>query len=182
MKCLINVVASTLLLVFGSSLALAAEFPKLQSPILLTSAGQSPDVNTVKVLANKAQLTNVTYKPMATANDLSGVKTLLVTVGVSHKGFGVAGTNLDTESARVNALLSAAKSNHIPVVVIHIGGVEGREALSQKILDVVAPKGDAFIVYVQGNGDGFFTKSAGGKPLILANKPMELVQIFSAHK
>lgn len=173
--------ACALTLGLGTGFAAAADFPKLQGPILLTSAGQSPDCNTVKVLAQKAKLDNVTFSPLATAADLGEAKTVLITVGVSHKGFGVAGVNLDTESARSKALIGAAKAKSIPVVLIHIGGIEGREALSQQMLDVVAPNGDAFIVYAQGNGDGYFDKVAGGKPLILAEKPMELIKIFSEH-
>lgn len=173
--------ACALVLGFAAGSAAAADFPKLEGPILLTSAGQSPDCNTVKVLAQKAKLENVTFKPMATDADLGDAKTLLITVGVSHKGFGVAGVNLDTESARSKALIGAAKAKKIPVVMIHIGGIEGREAMSQQMLDVVAPSGDAFVVYTQGNGDGYFTKVAGEKPLILAEKPMELIKIFSEH-
>ena len=165
----------------GSAVAAAADFPKITSPVLLTSVGQSPDCNTVKVLAQKAKLENVTFKPMATDADIGDAKTLIVTVGVSHKGFGVAGVNLDTESARSTALLDAAKAKHVPVVLVHIGGMEGREAMSQKMLDVVAPRGDAYIVYAQGNGDGYFDKVAAGKPLILAEKPMDLIKILAEH-
>jgi 3-dehydroquinate dehydratase len=165
----------------GSAFAAAAEFPKITSPVLLTSAGQSPDCNTVKVLAQKAKLADVNFKPMATDADIGDAKTILVTVGVSHKGFGVAGVNLDTETSRSKALIDAAKAKKIPVVVVHIGGMEGREAMSQKMLDVVAPEGDAFIVYAQGNGDGYFNKVAGEKPVILAEKPMELIKILAEH-
>lgn len=174
--------ACALILGLGATFAAAADLPKIESPILLTSVGQSPDCNTVKVLAQKAKLENVTYKPMATEADLGDAKTLLVTVGVSHKGFGVAGVNLDTESARAKALFNAAKAKHIPVILIHIGGVEGREAMSQQMLDAVTPSGDAFLVYSQGNADGYFNKAAGSKPLILVEKPMGLVKVFTEHK
>ncbi|WP_316862209.1 DUF6305 family protein [uncultured Cohaesibacter sp.] len=165
----------------GASAASAADFPAIKSPVLVTSIGQSPDCNTVKVLAKKAKLKDITYNPMATADDLDGQNTLLVTVGVSHKGFGVAGVNLDTETARSNALLDAAKAKNIPVILIHIGGVEGREAMSQKMLDVVTPKGDAFLVYAEGNGDGYFDKMADGKPLIAVEKPIKLIGVFKEY-
>ncbi|NLH82983.1 MAG: hypothetical protein GX458_19380 [Phyllobacteriaceae bacterium] len=165
----------------GSAFAAAADFPKINSPVLLTSVGQSPDCNTVKVLAQKAKLADVNFKPMATDADIGDAKTIVVTVGVSHKGFGVAGVNLETESARSKALIDAAKAKHVPIVLVHIGGMEGREAMSQKMLDVVAPSGDAYIVYAQGNGDGYFNKVAGEKPLILADKPMDLIKIFAEH-
>ena len=173
--------AAALALGLASTMAVAADFPTLESPILLTSVGQSPDSNTVKVLAKKAKLADVTYEPMATAADLDGIKTLLVTVGVSHKGFGVAGVNLETETARSNELLDAAKAAGIPVVLIHIGGVGGREAMSQKMLEVVVPKGDAFIVYEEGNADGYFNTAVDDKPLVLIEKPMKLIQVFAEH-
>lgn len=182
MKTLRTMLAATALAFgFASTIAVAADFPILNSPVLLTSVGQSPDSNTVKVLAKKAKLADVTYNPMATAADLDGMKTLLVTIGVSHKGFGVAGVNLETETARSNALLDAAEAANIPVVLVHIGGVGGRESMSQKMLDVVVPKGDAFIVYEEGNADGYFNTAAGDKPLILIEKPMKLINVFAEH-
>ena len=182
MKLLRTMFAATTL-AFGmiATIATAADFPTLNSPILLTSIGQSPDSNTAKVLAKKAKLADVTYAPMATSADLAGMKTLLVTVGVSHKGFGVAGVNLETETTRSNELLDAAKAAGVPVVLIHIGGVGGRESMSQKMLDAVVDKGDAFIVYEEGNADGYFNTVAGDKPLILVEKPMKLIQVFAEH-
>lgn len=174
-------VSGALILGLGSPFASAADFPKLKDPILISSVGQSPDSNTIKVLAQKAKLKNVAFKPMATDADLGDVKTLLLSIGVSHKGFGVAGVNLDTEGARAKTLIGAAKAKHIPVVMIHIGGIEGREAMSQQMLDRVTPDGDAFVVYAPGNADGYFTKAAAGKPVITVAKPMELIKVFSEH-
>lgn len=165
----------------GSTLTAAADFPALKAPFLLTSIGQSPDSNTLKVLAKKAKLQDVTYKTMATEADLAGVKTLLVSVGVSHKGFGIAGVNLETETARATALLDTAKADGIPIILIHIGGVGGRESLSEKVLEVVAPKGDAFIVYAEGNADGYFTEEAGDRPLVLVEKPIKVIDVFKEY-
>lgn len=152
-------------------------FPRLRQPVLLTSLGQAADVHTMSVLCKRAK-TPVDYKTFATADDVAKAKTVILNVGVSLKGFGSAGVNLDTETARADAIFKAAKAAGIPVILTHIGGEERRDDMSNKLLDVASPLADAYVVYERGNKDGYFTKAAGDKPIIVIHKTMEMVGVL----
>lgn len=172
------------LLAFGvagptMAIDIPADFPKLQQPVLLTSLGQAADVHTMSVLTKRAKLP-VDYKTLATAEDAAKAKTVILTVGVSLKGFGSAGVNLDTETARANALFQTAKEKGIPVILVHIGGQERRDSMSNVLLDVATPKADACIVYDRGNKDGYFTKAAGSKPIIFIPKTMKMISVLKS--
>ena len=78
----------------SSGSAANAELPELtggfETPILLTSAGQSADSDIIKTLCTKANIT-VELENRATAENLDGIKTLLISVGGSSKGLGEIG-------------------------------------------------------------------------------------------
>jgi hypothetical protein len=137
---------------------------RYQQPILLTSSGQSEDIQEVKLLAERLRL-NFKFSPQATADELRGVQTLLIVVGASLKGLGAAGVNLDQEVRRTEALLSAAKAARIRVVGLHISGAEGRNAVADRLINVVGPKTDYLIVEEEGNKDGLFTRIAEGNKI-----------------
>ena len=139
--------------------AQAADFPKIQTPALFTSLGQSPDAKTLSVLAGRAKLAGE-YKPLAGVEDVAAAKTVFITVGTSLKGFGSAGVNLDTEKKRCQELVKAAKD------------------MTNQLLEELAPSVDAFLVYEAGNGDGFFTKAAGDRPIILVPKAIEIAKVL----
>lgn len=166
------------ILMCGVALVQAATMPKLEQPILLTSLGQAADVHTMSVLAKRAKMP-LDYKTFATGEEAANYKTVFVVVGVSLKGFGSAGVNLETETARANAIFENAKKAGAYVVVVHIGGSERRDQMSNKLLDVAVPHADAFIVYEQGNADGYFTKAAGDKPIVLLPKTTQLIKTLS---
>lgn len=157
----------------------AADIPPVQQPILLTSLGQAPDVHTLSVLAKRAKVT-VDYKTLAGAADLDGAKTMLVCVGVSLKGFGSAGVNLDSEAARCAELFKAAREKGVYTILAHVGGLERRDQMSNKLLELAAPLADAYIVSEQGNQDGYFTKVAGDKPLVLLPKTIQFAEVLTA--
>lgn len=156
-----------------------AAFPRLEQPVLLTSLGQAADVHTMSVLAKRAKVP-VDYKTFATPEDAANAKTIIVNVGVSLKGFGSAGVNLDTETARANAIFKVAKEKGITVILTHIGGEERRDNMSNLLLDVSMPQADAYIVYDRANKDGYFDKAAGEKPLILIPKTMEMLKVLQS--
>ena len=156
----------------------AADIPApLGQPILLTSLGQAADVNTFNVLAKRAAVP-MEYKTMALGADVAGKKTVIICVGVSLKGFGASGINLETETARANEIVAAAKAEGAYVIVAHIGGEERRDNMSNRMLGVAMPLADAYIVYAQGNADEYFTKAAGDKPLVILAKTMDLVDVL----
>ena len=79
------------------------------TPAILTSIGQSADVDIANTLCTKAGI-EVTMNKNITGADLpDDCKTLILAVGGSSKGLGAAGIDADQELARTDALISAAK-------------------------------------------------------------------------
>jgi len=138
-----------------------AELPKLEQPVLVTSLGQAPDGNTITVLAKRSGAT-LPYETLAAPERVKDFKTVIISYGVSLKGFGAAGVNLDTELARAEEIKKIAKANGIKLIGIHIGGMGRRDQMSNKIIENYAGMCDALIVYKDGNQDGLFTKIAQG--------------------
>ena len=98
------------------------EGPIAESPILLTSVGQSADVEMVKVMMDKGGLSPETNS-LATEADLGDSKTLVLAIGGSSKGLGAAGIDANQELERVNKLIAAADEKGMTIIALHIGGL-----------------------------------------------------------
>jgi hypothetical protein len=131
-----------------------------ERPALLTSIGQSSDIAIVKVVTNTQLKLDLAVKPVATAADLAGVKTLVVVVGASTKGLGAAGLDVEKETARGGALLKAAKDKGIKVLALHTGGESRRGKTSNDMIEAVMPSADMAIVVAAGNKDKLFNTLA----------------------
>ncbi len=75
-----------------------------EGPMLITSAGQSPDAQLAAVLARRAGVEH-TLSPVAAPAELAGFKALGVVVGASLKGLGAAGIDTNKEKERVAGLV-----------------------------------------------------------------------------
>lgn len=157
---------SLIMLVVMSISAFAAQFEK---PVVLTSVGQSADVQMVKALLKRAGV-EADFNQTLKAEDLKGEKTLVLAIGGSSKGLGAAGIKVEDELARSEKLIKAAKSKNMKIIGMHIGGEARRGEMSDKFNNVAAPEADLLIVVEDGNKDGAFTKIAQSK-----NIPLELV-------
>jgi len=141
------------ILVMAAALA-AQTLPKGQLPILTTSAGQSPDVETVNIVMEEAGIAYdycdvPTVEMLAAGVGLGGqqsregfhveiksdlakypkgapYKALIVAIGASLKGMGASGLTVDSEAARVRKLIEYCKANKIMVVAVHVGGESKR--------------------------------------------------------
>jgi len=155
--------------------------PSFGTPILITTAGQSIDFETVKVLANRLKIQNVTDNA-AKPGDLAGKKTLVVVPAHSNKGLGSAGTNIADEMQRVKVLLAAAVKEKIPVVLYHLGGEVRRSADSDPFIEQVMTVAKCVVVWAPGNNDGYFTKKCAQKniPLIVVDKLSDLTGIMKS--
>jgi hypothetical protein len=131
-----------------------------EAPGIITSAGQSSDVAIVKVMLNTQLKLGLEYKPLAQAADLAGMKTLVVSVGASTKGLGAAGLDMDKEMARTTALVKAAKTAGIRILVMHTGGEARRGKTSNDLIQIVAPEADYIVVVAAGNKDKLFNTLA----------------------
>ena len=153
----------------------AQDAKKLQKPVLVTSSGQALDAFTVKTLLGRAGVEN-SYDPKATTAALDGVKTVIIAVGVSNKGFGQAGITAESEMARTKAILEAAKAKDIRIVFVHIGGAERRKGLSVQFVELVAPAADQLVVTKDGNVDDYFEKvsRSTNAPLLLLDQSLQV--------
>jgi len=138
------------------------------TPAILTSIGQSADVDIANTLCTKAGI-EVTMNKNITGADLpDDCKTLILAVGGSSKGLGAAGIDADQELARTDALISAAKEKGITVLALHTGGSARRGTLSDSFITPAFQGCDAAIVVSEGDSDGLMSGilSGNGTPAI----------------
>jgi hypothetical protein len=155
-----------------------------EQPILLTSAGQSADVQLANVLIKKAGL-NLSLVKLATGKDLEGRKTVVLVLGASLKGLGAAGLDLARERGRVTALLAAARDKNIPVFCLHLGGADRRGQTTDALVAAFLPLAKMAVIVKSGNQDGLFTKICRAKniPLVEVEKTIDATeQIKKAFK
>ncbi len=141
------------ILLFATALA-GQTVPKGQLPILTTSAGQSPDVETLNIVMEEAGIAYdycdvPTVEMLAAGVGLGGqqsregfhveihsdlakypkgtpYKAVIVAIGASLKGMGASGLTVDTEAARVRKLLEYCREKKILVIAVHVGGESKR--------------------------------------------------------
>ncbi|GAB6107775.1 DUF6305 family protein [Fusibacter bizertensis] len=147
--------------------------PIAEQPVLLTSVGQSADVEMVKTMLTKSDI-GVTMNATATEADLTDIKTLVLAVGGSSKGLGAAGIDADQELERVSALIDAADEAGITIIAVHIGGEARRGELSDKFIEPSFAKADYAIVVAAGDKDGLMSGLASKSKI-----PMDIVDTMS---
>jgi hypothetical protein len=151
-------------------------------PVLLTSAGQSADVQILKTLFDRSKVAAKTL-PLAKPADLEGMKALVVAVGGSAKGLGAAGIDAEKETARLKSLLARARELKIPVLAMHIGGEAKRGDLSDALFSLVAAAAAQIVIIKDGDKDGFLTKTAAAhkvplhsvEKLVAVMEPIKIV-------
>jgi hypothetical protein len=138
--------------------------PIAEKPAVLTTSGQSADIEMIKVLLDRAKLPyKLDAKIAASALAATGGKSLILVLGGSSKGLGAAGISAQAEIDRTKALMAEAKQQGMKIIGLHIGGEGRRGELSDKFLVDTVPACDYVIVVADGNKDGLFTKLAGSK-------------------
>ena len=137
---------------------IGAEIPPFDQPVLITSAGQSAEVQIVSVLAKRAGIEAVLDK-LATAESLKNRKpaTIMLVLGVSMKGMGAAGLDLKEEKTRIAALLLEAERQTIPILCLHLGGEARRGDMSDAMIKEYIPYAAAAMVVQSGNSDSLFS-------------------------
>jgi len=165
------------LLMLGASGAVAQEKLSVQEPALLTSAGQSADVQMVKVLLTRNKIANE-MNPQAFGDALGEVKSVIIVIGGSAKGLGAAGLDADKEAARVQKVLAKIKEAKLPLIGMHIGGKSKRGELSDRFIKMVAPQASYLLVVREGDHDGVFSQTASKNkiPITLVDKLADLQQ------
>ncbi len=132
------------------------------TPAVLTSVGQSADVEIVGTLCSKAGI-EVEIDNDIKADELSAdCKTLLLAVGGSSKGLGAAGIDADGELARTDELLKKADELGITVVAMHTGGSARRGTLSDSFINPAFAAADIAVVVSEGDSDGLMSGILAG--------------------
>lgn len=151
--------------------------PIFKQPLLITSAGQSAEVQLASVLAKRAEL-EYTLAKTAIPEDLAGQKTVALVLGASLKGLGAAGLDTNQEKNRIKTLLAAAEENGIPVLCLHLGGEARRGTLSDEFIREFLPHAKMLIVVKSGNQDKSFTKicEEKGIPLVEVEKTVHALE------
>ncbi|MCI9156650.1 MAG: hypothetical protein HFF44_06880 [Lawsonibacter sp.] len=127
------------------------------TPAVLTSVGQSADVEIVGTLCSKAGI-EVTLDNDIKADELpADCKTLILAVGGSSKGLGAAGIDADQELARTEELLAKAKEQGVTVVALHTGGSARRGTLSDSFITPSFTSADIAVVVSEGDSDGLMS-------------------------
>jgi len=164
---------------FSSPEEIKEDMPRFEQPLLITSAGQSADVQIAGVLAKRAGLTSTLSKG-ATEKDLANIKTLVLVIGVSMKGLGAAGLDLNQETERVKGLIDAAHGHNTPLLFLHLGGEARRGTLTDQMITSFLPFAQMAIVVKSGNTDGLFTRICEEKniPLLEVERTSDAVELL----
>ena len=140
------------------------EAPIAGTPVLLTSVGQSPDVEMVRVLLERVHIEPVVDN-RADGSQLHNARTLVLAVGGSAKGMGAAGIALESEVARVEQLTAAADEAGMTIIAIHLGGTARRGDLSDQLIVPCFERADYAIVVRRGDRDRFMAGLAAQREI-----------------
>ncbi|MFP4211416.1 MAG: DUF6305 family protein [Alkalispirochaeta sp.] len=165
-----------LLLVVLGTLSIGAEAPSgfAGSPAMLTSVGQSADVEMIRVLMTRSRL-DFTMDVLVEADELSDeFGTLVIVIGGSSKGLGAAGISADAEMERADALIDRARDLDMAIIAVHVGGEARRGALSDGFIELGVPASDYVIAVEAGDKDGLISDLADD-----ADVPVTLVPRIS---
>ena len=185
------VLVLTLSLFLGLSLisftAQQPEMPKVETPLVVTTCGQSPGALMIWVLSKQIKLP-CDRKDLLTAEHLKAkaeegnpYKTLIITTGTSMKGMGAAGVNIDYETARIEAVIEEAKKQGILIIGAHIEGMARRvDATDAASIATVIPESKLLLIREDSNEDDYFTKAAEeqGIPIITFKETLDLTDVF----
>jgi len=181
------VLVLTLSLSLISFVAQQPEIPKVETPLMVTTCGQSPGALMIWVLCKQIKLP-CDRADLLKAEDLKAkaeegnpYKTLIITTGSSLKGMGAAGVDIYYEVKRIKAIIEEAKKEGMLIIGAHIEGkarrIDETDALS---IASVTPESKLLLIREDSNEDGYFTKAAEeqGIPIIIFKETLDLTDVF----
>ncbi|QCX33690.1 hypothetical protein FDN13_08240 [Caloramator sp. E03] len=155
--------------------------PIAKEYVLITSAGQSPDIYIIYDVANKLTIHNY-FMPKATLQDLDGVNTVVFVVGYSLIGEKFHDITYNEEKNRVKNLLKRAKEDNKVVITIFLGGFERRNKRTDELLKILSQNTDYLIATKDSDKDKYISELAKENkiPLTLINKVNDVLEPFSS--
>ncbi len=130
--------------------------PIARERVLVTTAGQGLEGLIVAKYAETLNIKNY-YRHRAEHVDLQDVNSLIISLGFSPSGLEAAYMDVSDENQRIKNLVMAAGKAKIPIILLHLGGMERRNTLNDEIARIVATQASYLIVVQDSNQDGFFT-------------------------
>lgn len=169
-------------------LAAQGAAPTAQTPVLVTSCGQSPGPVRFTVFLKRLGI-DYEYKADATAKDVASkkFKSLIIVTGASLKGMGAAGVSMKDELTRTAAIIAEARKQGVLVIGAHIEGMARRaqgaspgDNSDEQSIDAVCPFSQLLIVRKDGDEDGRFTTISQNHkiPLVLFEKNLEIETVL----
>jgi hypothetical protein len=179
-------VLGTALMATAQEFVLPENLPAMETPIIVTTCGQSPGALMVKLICDDVGLA-CEENDLITADELAAeyagdsdtqlAGVLIVTTGTSLKGMGAAGIDVDAEVARCVALIEKAKELGLVVIVAQVEGPSRRvDEYDEASIEGTSPLADLLITRSDINGDGYFTTLAeeNGIPQIFIDDTLDL--------
>lgn len=155
--------------------------PRPELPVLITSAGQSPGGNMLRLLFRQSNIES-DFLQLAEVRHLKErqYKTLVIALGTSLKGMGAAGIDFGREMRRIEALLEEAKRQKILLLGFHIEGAARRGGYDEDLIARIPQLLDYLVVRKDGNADSVFSEisSKHAIPLRLVDKSLEVKDIL----
>ena len=186
-----------------------AEEITMEMPFVVTSAGQSAEVETVNYILDEVGLPYDYLDVLSVEEFAAGVgladavsgpgkhvyvgstepkgtpyNTLLLALGASLKGMGASGLSVDAEVGRIMDLIEYAKENDIKVLVVAIGGAIRRGlpgSPNEVIIEEVVPEADYIVVSEETNPDDKFDgiAEAEGIEIYEIGSAFDLIEVFT---
>ncbi len=159
-----------------------AEVPfTAETPVAMTTPGQSPEIALVAFLARRMKF-EIKTDNFLDVDGLEGIKTLIIILGTSGKGMGAAGVDLQSEINRAERLIAACKEKDIKIFGMYLGGEDRLIEDAMVIINLQTPHCDFVLVRSDGNKDGIFTKICTEKkiPLTEIENNLEVTDILKA--
>lgn len=165
---------------------------KFEKPFLLTSGGQGPGSKMLRFLLIKENVFafgeefDLEDEPEPRMDYLLDheTKTLVIVLGVTEKGLGASGEDIEHELDNLKDLLVLAKREKVKIIAMSIE-IDKRQkgsfgAENERVIDLVCPEADWIICLKKNNKDKRFTKFSKqyGIPLTTVESALELTGIF----
>ncbi|MCD8052775.1 MAG: DUF6305 family protein [Lachnospiraceae bacterium] len=150
--------------------------------VVVTSIGQSADVDIADTLCSKAGLSVYTKSDIEGSELNDTYTTLIIAIGGSSKGLGAAGIDEDEELARAEELLTTAQELGIQILALHTGGSARRGTLSDKFINAALPYADGAIIVSEGDTDNLMADllAADGIPATYIEQAADAVEILQS--
>jgi hypothetical protein len=155
--------------------------PIANSPVIITSAGQSTDTYIIRDIANQLMIRSF-FMPQARDVDLKDIKTIVFVVGYSSLGAKLQDISYKEEKMRIEKLLQKAKDDKLTVLTVVIGSEQLQDNKTEELLRLIGKQTDYLIGMKKSSRASILTELAtdGDIPLTLVNKINDISEPFAS--